>query len=685
MPILTPQIREQIRSASDIVEVVGSYLPLKRAGANFVALCPFHREKSPSFNVSPSRQAFHCFGCHKGGDVFRFVQDYENISFFDAAKRLADRAGIRLEFDTTPGQREESAIRERLREIHEQITQRWQNALANEACGEIARAYLTQRGVLPDAVRTFRLGYAPDAWDDTVNFARSKGWDIKLVETSGLVIPRESDNAGRGHYDRFRGRLMFPICDEQGRVIGFSGRVLQADVKTAKYVNSPETPIFTKSRVLFGLDKSKRAILDAGSAIICEGQLDLIACFSAGVQNVVAPQGTALTGEHLRILRRYAQEAVLCFDSDNAGQKAAARVLDDLLASGLSIRVITLPAPHDPDSYIKAHGPEAFRQLATTARDFFEFYLDYLCRQHDLHTDRGRLAVLESMAVALQKTGNEVLLDRYAQRTSMALAAAGGVALSPDAVRIEFKKRVAAAATAAARTAARALETEAVRAAHTQARAHAPAPAHPHSTPTPSSTSSPPSGTASPGPASSPAPHPTDPPPDDSPWPDDEQAPGMDHDEAPAPPPPPTEDWLLKLLFLEDDFAGWLALHLDVEWLVHPGVREIVRRRLAHQSEGIWESPAAFLGELEDEDLRGLASQAMADSRKIPNPVVQLTDVTTKIRNAWIEQQIARLSLRAAIPELADADRTALLHRLQDLRRQKRSPLLARVEPDAGF
>jgi DNA primase len=441
MPMISPHTREQIRAASDIVEVIGGYLPLRRAGTNFVALCPFHREKTPSFHVSPSRQAFHCFGCHKGGDVFRFLQDYENLSFVDAAKRLAERAGIKLEFDETPGQREERAVQDQLRELHEQITQRWQQSLQTDAGGQIARDYLAQRHVPGEAVQIFRLGYAPDAWDDTVNWARGKGWSPRLVEMAGLIIPRDPNDPSRGHYDRFRGRLMFPICDEQGRVIGFSGRILQGDEKTAKYVNSPETPIFTKSRVLYGLDKTKRAILDAGSAIICEGQLDLIACFMSGVQNAVAPQGTALTGDHLRILRRYAQEVILCFDSDNAGQKAAARVLDELLASGLSVRVITVPAPHDPDSYIREHGPEAFRQLAASARDFFEFYLDFLGRQHDLSTDRGRLAVLDAMAGALGKCGNDVLTDRYAQRTAMALAAGGRVALSPDAVRAEFRKR----------------------------------------------------------------------------------------------------------------------------------------------------------------------------------------------------------------------------------------------------
>ncbi|HLX69559.1 MAG TPA: DNA primase, partial [Verrucomicrobiae bacterium] len=262
---------EQIRAASDIVDVIGSYLPLKRAGANFVALCPFHKEKSPSFNVSPRLQSFHCFGCHKGGDVFTFIKEYESIDFVDAVRRLADRAKIPLEYDQNPGQQESRHLKDTLLEIHEQIAQRWHNCLLNEAAGQIARDYLAKRGVSAEAIKLFRLGAAPETWDDTVNWAKSKNHDLATVEKSGLIIRKEETG---NHYDRFRGRLMFPICDEQGRVIGFSGRVLSGDEKTAKYVNSPETPIFTKSKVFFGLDKSKRAILDAEFAIICEGQLD---------------------------------------------------------------------------------------------------------------------------------------------------------------------------------------------------------------------------------------------------------------------------------------------------------------------------------------------------------------------------------------------------------------------------
>ncbi|HUA69247.1 MAG TPA: DNA primase, partial [Candidatus Saccharimonadales bacterium] len=293
---------ERIRAASDIVDVIGSYLPLKKAGANFVAICPFHKEKTPSFNVNPHRQIFHCFGCHKGGDVFTFVREYENIGFVDAVRRLADRAKIPLEFDQGPGEQQSRHLKDQLLEIHEQIAQRWQNCLLNEAAGQTARDYLAKRGVSSEAVKLFRLGAAPDLWDDTVNWAKSKNHDLAMVEKAGLILRKE----GSDHfYDRFRGRLIFPICDEQSRVIGFSGRVLSGDEKTAKYVNSPETPIFTKSRVFYGLDKSKRAVLDAGFAIICEGQLDLMACFMAGVQNVVAPQGTAFTDQHARIIKRY--------------------------------------------------------------------------------------------------------------------------------------------------------------------------------------------------------------------------------------------------------------------------------------------------------------------------------------------------------------------------------------------
>lgn len=429
--LFSTAVLEQVRAASDIVDVIGSYVPLKRAGANFVALCPFHKEKTPSFNVNPHRQIFRCFGCHKGGDVFSFVQEYEGVDFPEAVRRLAERARIPLEYEQQPGEQQARHLKEQLLQIHEQITQRWQNALANEAAGQTARDYLAQRGVSAEAVKLFRLGCAPDLWDDTVNWARSKGHALDLVEKAGLIL--QKPETGR-YYDRFRGRLMFPICDEQGRVIGFSGRILSGDEKTAKYVNSPETPIFLKSKVFFGLDKSKRALLDAGFAVVCEGQLDLIACYMAGVQNVVAPQGTAFTADHARILKRYVDEVVMCFDSDEAGQNAAVRSLDHLLGAGLAVRVAVVPAPHDPDSLIKERGGAAFKQVIDQAQGFFDYYLQRLCTTNDTASDKGRLAVLHAMAEAVHKTGNQVLIDKYAQKTAMQLGVAA------DSVRAEFRK-----------------------------------------------------------------------------------------------------------------------------------------------------------------------------------------------------------------------------------------------------
>jgi DNA primase len=427
----SPKTLEQIRAASDIVDIIGGYIPLKRNGANFVALCPFHREKTPSFNVSAQKQFFHCYGCHKGGDVFTFVKEYESIDFPDAVRRLAERARIPIETENQPGGTETRHLKDRLLQIHEQITQRWQAALAAGEAGQLARDYLARRGVSADGVQLFRLGCAPDVWDDTVNWAKSKHYELPLMEQAGLIVRKEGSDH---YYDRFRGRLIFPICDEQGRVVAFSGRILTGDEKTAKYVNSPETPIFTKGKVMFGLDKSKRALLDAHRVVICEGQLDLIACFMAGVKHVVAPQGTALTSEHTRILKRYVDEVVLCFDSDNAGQNAAVRSLDSLLASGLAIRVATVPAPHDPDSFIKEFGGGAFAQLVENARGFFDYYLDRLCAMHDPATDRGRRTIVQGMAESLHKTGSEVLRDTYAQKTALRLGVAA------EAMRQEFKK-----------------------------------------------------------------------------------------------------------------------------------------------------------------------------------------------------------------------------------------------------
>lgn len=592
---LIPQDKlEQIRAASDIVDVIGSYLPLKRAGANFVALCPFHKEKSPSFNVNPQRQIFHCFGCHKGGDVFTFVKDYENIGFMDAVRRLAERAKIPIEFEQGGPDQQTRHIKERLLQIHEQITQRWQTALANDAAGQIARDYLAKRSVSEEAVKLFRLGYAPDVWDDTVNWAKNKGHELPLVEKAGLILRKEGSDH---YYDRFRGRLIFPICDEQGRVIAFSGRVLSGDEKTAKYVNSPETPIFTKSKVFFGLDKSKRGVLDAGFALVCEGQLDLIACFMAGVQNVVAPQGTAFTADHARIIKRYVDEVVLCFDSDEAGQNAAVRSLDSLLASGLAIRVAVVPVPHDPDSFIKEFGAEAFRKLVEGAEGFFDYLLKRSCATSDVTTDKGRLAVLRGMAEAVRKTGNVVLIDKYAQKTALRLG------VSPDAMRAEFKKIP------------------------TVRSAPAGADAEPSEPPSESNR------------------------------------------------PSPHEFWLLKLVLRYEECVDWAAAHLDPNWIQHGTLRQVISQRLAAHTSQAWRGLAAFLDEFESPEAQSLMTEATAEDRVIPDPARQLTDVVTRLRNQFIDQQLAALTHRSNLSETSEAERLDLLREQQQLRQLKRQPI----------
>jgi DNA primase len=618
---LSPATREQIRAASDIVDVIGSYLPLKRAGANFTALCPFHKEKTPSFNVNPQKQIFHCFGCHKGGDVFTFVKEYENIGFMDAVRRLAERARIPLEFENTPGAQESRHLKDQLLDIHEQLTQRWQNCLASEAAGQLARDYLAKRGVSAEAIKLFRIGAAPESWDDTVNWARSKKFDLATVEKAGLIIGKEIDSPSAApdenpqsaignrqsavrYYDRFRGRLMFPICDEQGRVIGFSGRVLSGDEKTAKYVNSPETPIFTKSKIFFGLDKSKRAILDAGFAIICEGQLDLIACYMSGTQNIVAPQGTAFTEQHARILKRYTNEVALCFDSDNAGQNAAVRALDHLLESGLAVRVAVVPAPHDPDSFIKANGGAAFQQLIAGAEGFFDYYLNRLCATNEVATDKGRIAVLRAMAEALHQTGNAVLIDTHAQKTALRL----GVAV--EAVRSEFKK-----------------------------------------TPTPHA----------------------------APRESEEESFESAEAEAEAARPSPIEFHLLKLLLLHDDLARWAAMHMNVNWITHPHVRQLVGLRIAAQEHETWHSVAEFLDGCESAEQRSLITEAVAEDRKIPNPETQLADVALKLRNQFLDRQIAALTQKISSPETPDAEKMQLLQAQQQLKQQRRAPLAARA------
>ncbi|MBU0679015.1 MAG: DNA primase [Verrucomicrobia bacterium] len=414
--IVAKNVIEDIRLHCDIVDVIGSYVTLKRAGSGHKALCPFHKEKTPSFTVNAARQIFHCFGCGAGGDVFRFVMQYEGVDFPTAMKMLADRAGIALEL--TESSDEERSDKDVLFKIHGELAQLYHQTLKESKAAEVARSYLSDRKLSEAIIDEFMLGYAPDRRKLLPGWAKKRGYELKHLELGGLVGRSEDDSGESFVYDRFRNRLMFPIQDEMGRVIGFSGRILGGDTRTAKYLNSPETPLFHKSRVLYAMDKARKAIADQRVAIVCEGQIDVIRCHEAGIDNAIAPQGTALTEDHARIVKRYADAVILVFDADTAGQNAALRSADVFLESGLSVRVASLPEGQDPDSVITGRGADEFRALIGEAVPAVDYQIRVLSDRESEEDDAGRMrvvrSVLESINRAPTASQQDMLLRRAA-------------------------------------------------------------------------------------------------------------------------------------------------------------------------------------------------------------------------------------------------------------------------------
>jgi len=431
---------EQVAAANDIVEVIGSYFPLKRAGTNFKALCPFHQEKTPSFIVSPGRQTFHCFGCGAGGSVFRFVMDYEHIDFPAAARKLAARAGITIvEKHGAGDESRQYETRRKLIKLHAEAAEWFHENLIKREIGEPARKYLRQRGITAEIAKRWQLGYAPDEWDAFGNWARTHGYEQRDLLASGLVKTKDENQTSnlkpQSSYDRFRGRIMFPICNDVGEVIAFSGRLLTQEEGAAKYLNSPETRVapptedlqeketvlFRKGNVLFGLHKSKRALIEANCAIVCEGQLDLISLFEAGITNVVAPQGTAFTGSQARILKRYVSQVVLCFDSDAAGAKAAERSLDALLENDFFIRVVELPPGEDPDSLVRRDGQEQFEKRIANARDFFDYWIEREIANIDLASMSAKIQAARNLAGTVSRVHDPVLRGEVVNKASARL------------------------------------------------------------------------------------------------------------------------------------------------------------------------------------------------------------------------------------------------------------------------
>lgn len=366
---------EEIRNAANIVDVVSEYVQLRKRGRNYIGLCPFHSEKTPSFTVSDEKQIYHCFGCHNGGNVFKFLMEYKKISFIEAVQEIAEQYNIELKYDDSyPEAQSEQEI---LFDINTEVARYFSNNLLNDEEGQIARDYFQKRNIKVQTMRAFGLGYALNGWENLVSFLKQKNIDLEKALQLGL-IGRNKD--GRV-YDKLAGRIIFPIFSPNGRVVAFAGRKLREDDTGGKYINSPESIIYVKGRVLYGLSFAKDEIRKLDKAIIVEGYMDLISLYQAGIKNVVAVSGTALTDDQAQLLSRYTKNVVLLFDADTAGISASMRSIEILLRKDFDVKIATLPSGEDPDSFVNKYGREEFEEVIKRAENFLEYQTAYYEKQ----------------------------------------------------------------------------------------------------------------------------------------------------------------------------------------------------------------------------------------------------------------------------------------------------------------
>jgi DNA primase len=403
---------DEVRAATDIVKLVGDYVKLRKAGANFMGLCPFHQEKTPSFAVHPTKQIFHCFGCGVGGDVFKFVMLIENLSFPEALRRVAEKVGVPLR-EVFRDEISDANARERaaLHKIHEAAAKFFASQLGATAEGRAARAYLADRGLSDEVVGRFRLGYAPAEGQALTRFLLEAGFQPEMLEKSGLVL---RDAEGKRRFDRFRRRIIFPIANESGKVVAFGGRALADD--QPKYLNSPETPIYTKGRVLYHLDHAGSAIRKLDYTILVEGYMDCIAVASAAIENVVATCGTSLTEGQIRLLSRYSRRVVVNYDPDSAGVAATQRSLNLLLEEGFEAKVLALPGGLDPDSFIRRQGAAAYRERLIAAPTYLDYLTERAVAQHDLSRPEGKIAAANAVMPYLVRVPSAMLRAELANR-----------------------------------------------------------------------------------------------------------------------------------------------------------------------------------------------------------------------------------------------------------------------------
>lgn len=434
---------EKIKEKVDIIDLIGEYVQIKAAGTYHKGLCPFHNEKTPSFTVSKEKQFFHCFGCGKNGDIFNFIQEIEGMEFAEALKYLANRAGVELQLRARSEVQQNQ--KNRLKEINQKAAYFYHNVLTKLDLAKDAKKYLLDRGVSDEAINTWNIGFVPEQWDLLTKYLLKKGFGIDDLVASGLTIKKDQANRqnGSGYYDRFRGRIMFPINNAFGDVVGFTGRVLVEHEKSGgKYVNSPQSPVYDKSRVLFGLDHAKRAIKEAGFAVIVEGQMDVVACHQAGMTNVVASSGTALTEEQVHLLARYAKELRMAFDSDAAGRKAAKRGIDIAIKEGLSVKVIQIPEGKgkDPDECIKAD-LGVWEMSVENAQDVMKWYFSNAFLNKDIKNPRVKQQVADELLDEIAKIPYAVERDHWIQELAGSLGI-DGVVLREDLKRFTNKKKL---------------------------------------------------------------------------------------------------------------------------------------------------------------------------------------------------------------------------------------------------
>jgi DNA primase len=409
---------DDLKRQADIVRIVQDYVSLKKTGANWVAPCPFHKETKPSFSVSPAKEMFYCFGCHKGGSVFNFVMEIERVDFPEAIKIIAEKSGVPL-----PKMVDDSRFEARKRdsdqviELNQWAMTWWEDQLnINSSPAKAAREYLDQRGITEETRKIFRIGFAPDRWDALSTHLRQKGATKEQLETSGLVVKKDDG----GSYDRFRGRLMFPVIDPQGRPVAFGGRILDPEGEP-KYLNSPETTAYTKGRHLYGLNLTRDEIRRQGFAILVEGYLDLIVPYQIGVRNVVASLGTALTPEQVKLIARFARKVVVNYDGDRAGVQAAKRAIETILAEDLEVKVLVLPDNADPDDFIRKYGAAEYQKRRGEAQPHIQFVIDQAVRDRNLHSPADKAAAVEEALPFVRAVRERIQKREYFDITMDAL------------------------------------------------------------------------------------------------------------------------------------------------------------------------------------------------------------------------------------------------------------------------